>query len=147
MGTRENMRQVTEIKIGDIIWVKLEGGDNHIQNGVRPAIVVQNDKGNQHSPTIQVVPLTSRRNKSNLPTHCLIKSSETTGLKVDSIAQCEGCRLISKQDILGKIGKVTKDDMKKISRCCLINNPFLIFFSLNELSKLQNDLFQHNCFA
>lgn len=135
-----------QLMIGDIIWVKLEGKE-HIQNGVRPAIVIQNNKGNFYSPTIQVVPLTSKMTKSKLPTHCIIRKNEKTRLKMDSVAQCEGARLISQADVIGKIGEATKQDMKNISKCCLINNPFLIFFTGEELAEFHNELCLHNIVA
>ena len=80
------------LEIGDIFWTKFTGTD-HIQDGVRPAIVIQNNKGNTFSPTTHVVPLTSRLNKAKLPTHTIVESNEMTGLNKDSIAQCEGSRL------------------------------------------------------
>lgn len=135
-----------QLMIGDIIWVKFEGKD-HIQNGVRPAVVIQNNKGNFYSPTVQVVPLTSKMNKAKLPTHCIIRKGEITGLKVDSIAQCEGSRLISQSDVIGKIGKASDVDMKNISKCCLVNNPFLIYFTGEELVELQTELCLHNIVA
>ena len=131
------------LMIGDIIWVRFEGKE-HIQNGVRPAVVIQNNKGNFYSPTVQVVPLTSRMTKAKLPTHCIIRSNEYTGLKVDSIAQCEGARLISQADIIDVIGKASELDMKNISKCCLVNNPFLIYFTGEELVELQTQLCIHN---
>lgn len=132
-----------EIKIGDIVWVRFKG-ENHIQNGVRPAIVVQNNKGNCFSPTIQVVPLTSKLNKAKLPTHTIIESNVTTGLTKKSIAQCEGARLISKTDIIGKIGKADNETMKRISKCWLTNNPLLIYFTGSELLDLKNELCLNN---
>lgn len=127
------------LEIGDIFWTKLTG-KNHIQDGVRPAVIVQNNKGNMFSPTTHVVPLTSRLNKAKLPTHTIVESNEMTGLNKDSIAQCEGSRLISKIDILEKIGRVDDETMKRIAKCLLINTPLLIFFTGDELSKLHNKL-------
>lgn len=127
------------LEIGDIFWTNFTG-DNHIQNGVRPAVIVQNSKGNIFSPTTHVVPLTSRLNKAKLPTHTIVESNEMTGLSKDSIAQCEGSRLISKVDILGKMGRVDDETMKRIAKCLLINTPLLVFFTGDELLKLHNKL-------
>lgn len=129
--------------IGDIVWAKFDGIE-HIQNGVRPAVVIQNNKGNYYSPTVQVVPLTSKMTKAQLPTHCIIRSNQYTGLKVDSIAQCEGARLISQASVISVIGKASEIDMKNISKCCLVNNPFLIYFTGEELVELQTELCAHN---
>lgn len=129
------------IEIGDIVWIKCNGSsEKHIQRGIRPGIVIQNNKGNIYSPTLQVIPLTSKLNKHKLPTHAYIPSNDITGLKVPSIAQCEGSRVISKKDVLGIIGKVDKNTLKNVAKCWLINNPLVMFFSENELLDVRNYL-------
>lgn len=131
----------TNIEIGDIVWIKCKGNSkNHVQNGIRPGIVIQNNKGNIYSPTLQVIPLTSKLNKSKLPTHAFIPNNESTGLKVPSIAQCEGSRLISKKDVCGIIGKVDHNTLKQVAKCWLINNPLVVFFSETELLDVRNNL-------
>lgn len=131
------------LEMGDICWIKFSG-ENHIQNGVRPAIIIQNNKGNVFSPTVQVVPLTSRLNKTKLPTHAIIENTAMTGLSRKSIAQCEGIRIVGKNDILGKIGKVDKKAMKEVSKCLLINMPLLLFFTKEELLRLQTKMIKTN---
>lgn len=73
------------------------------QGGVRPAIILQNDKGNKFSGTTIVLPFTSK-NKNNLPTHCFFKKNEEGGLKKDSILLGECIRQISKKRIKRKLG-------------------------------------------
>lgn len=138
-----------DIKIGDILWIKYSNGnnENHIQTGIRPGIVIQNNRGNYYSPTIQVIPLTTKMNKAKMPTHALVPSNDITKLPKISIALCEGAQLISKTDIIGKIGKVDDQTMKNIARCWLINNPLLIFFKEGELTKLKNELINRNIAA
>lgn len=127
------------LEIGDIYWTRFRGED-HVQNGVRPAVVVQNNKGNMFSPTVQVIPMTSKLNKTKLPTHVIVESNEMTGLRKRSLAQCEGSRLVSKVDVLGKLGKVDEECMKKIATGLLISTPLLIFFTESELLKLHNEV-------
>lgn len=77
---------------------------NSEQGGIRPVLVIQNDIGNKHSPTVIVLPLTSEIKKENMPTHCVLHKTETNGLKVDSMVMAEQIRVIDKTRILEKIG-------------------------------------------
>lgn len=129
---RRNIKK-NNLKIGDVIWVKLYSDGEHIQSGVRPAVIIQNNKGNYYSPTIQVVPITSRKTKANLPTHVKLPAL-TAGLSEDSIAQCEGARPVSKSDILGFIGTMPKKYMSEISKAILISTPIIQYLSLENLT-------------
>ena len=65
-------------KRGDIYYVDFGEKDGSKQGGVRPALVVSNNKANKHSPVVTVVPLSARVwKKKYLPTHVQIpKGSE-----------------------------------------------------------------------
>ena len=121
------------LRTGDVVWVKLHSDGEHVQSGVRPAVIIQNNKGNHYSPTIQVVPLTSRKTKANLPTHVEIPA-RTAGLSKDSIAQCEGARPVSKADILGFIGVMPRKYMGEISKAILISTPVIQYMSFENLT-------------
>lgn len=127
------------LKIGDVIWVKLHGEGEHVQSGVRPAVIIQNNKGNHFSPTIQVIPLTSRRTKAKLPTHVEIPAS-IAGLSKTSIAQCEGARPVSKSDILGFVGVMPDSYMEKISIATLISTPIIQYLSIDNLTIVHDKL-------
>ena len=92
-----------DIRRGDIIMVHFYGNGN-IQNGYRPAIIVQNNIGNRFSPTTIVAPITSEIKKTNLPTHEVIKREDTNGLRFDSMALCEQLITINKSDIKRDMG-------------------------------------------
>lgn len=127
-----------DLKIGDVIWVKLYENGKHIQSGVRPAVVIQNNKGNYYSPTIQVVPLTSKT-KANLPTHVKIPAS-VAGLPKASIAQCEGARPVSKNDILDFIGIMPNQYMKAIAIARIISTPDIQYMTLNDIQTVYNQI-------
>ena len=91
---------------GEIYFAKLPSGAAHEQAGDRPVVIIQNDVGNQFSPTTIVAPLTSKRKKTNLPTHFLIRADRENGLRTDSVALLEQIRTISKDSLVGKIGKI-----------------------------------------
>lgn len=86
-----------------------------VQSLVRPAIVVQNNKGNLHSTTTIVVPLTSKNRKS-LPTHYILKKNDYDFLHTDSIALCEQITTISEQQIKNVIGMMDSDVMSEIDK-------------------------------
>lgn len=127
------------LRIGDVIWVKLHNEGDHIQSGVRPAVIIQNNKGNYFSPTIQVVPLTSKRSKSKLPTHVNIPAT-VAGLSKDSIAQCEGARPVSKSDILGFIGVMPNNYMEMISKAIIISTPLIQYMTIENLTYVYDNL-------
>ncbi len=127
------------LRIGDVVWVKLHKEGKHIQTGVRPAVVIQNNKGNRYSPTIQVVPLTSKKTKAKLPTHVEIPAN-TAGLPKDSIAQCEGAKPVSKCDIYGFIGKMPREFMEKISIATIISTPLIQYIDRDNLNSIYDQV-------
>lgn len=67
-------------QIGDVYMMRFNGVGSE-QNGWRPGLVFQNNKGNTYSPNTIVLPLTSAKKKLNQPTHVFVKA-EDSGLKV-----------------------------------------------------------------
>lgn len=83
------------------------------QGGIRPAIIIQNNKGNLHSSTTIVMPITSHIKNLYQPTHTLLKKDENNGLSVDSVLLGECIRQVSKYRIKKYLGCITNDDQKK----------------------------------
>lgn len=93
-------------KKGDIFWAELgENAEGCLQAGARPVLVVSNNKANQFSPVITIIPITSKMGKSNLPTHVLIKEC---GLEKPSIALAEQITSINKDKLDRKIGSIQR---------------------------------------
>lgn len=97
---------------GDIYNVDFGNNtESRKQYGIRPALVVSNNRANQHSPVITVVPLTSRIYKKRfLPTHVLIPKSCGSGLEHDSLALAEQVEALDKTCLLEKRGTI-EDEM------------------------------------
>ena len=91
------------MKRGDIYYARLNPVVGSEQGETRPCLVVQNDVGNAHSPTVVVVPLTSSK-KAFLPTH--VKIRRTGGLVTDSTALTEQVRTIDRRRLDGYIGSI-----------------------------------------
>lgn len=102
------------VKRGDIFYADLRPVVGSEQGGVRPVLIVQNDTGNKYSPTTIVVTLTSKIQKTELPTHVNIYCDEENGLKTDSVALCEQCRTIDKSRLKDKVGHVNQETLTDV---------------------------------
>lgn len=106
-----------DVRRYDIVQADLGQVIGSEQGGIRPVLIVQNDRGNIFSTTTIVIPLSSKLKSLNQPTHTLIKKSMDTGLKTDSVLLGEQMRVISNQRIIRKIGTVTDQaEIKEIKR-------------------------------
>ena len=107
---------MNEVKRGDIKYIvnnyQEEGSE---QRAGRPAVVVSNDKGNQHSNVIEVVYLTTQP-KTDLPTHIDIKSANRP-----SIALCEQISSVSKERLGNYIGSCTKYELDMLAAGMMIS--------------------------
>lgn len=107
------------VKRGDLFYANLSPVLGSEQGGIRPVVVIQNDVGNKYSPTVIVAPITSRMNKTKLPTHVKINASEKFGLPKDSVVLLEQIRTIDKQRLKDKIGKFDRRRMADIDNAIL----------------------------
>jgi len=85
------------------------------QGGVRPVVVIQNDIGNKYSPTVIIAAITSRTNKTKLPTHMEI-DAKNFGLPKDSVVLLEQIRTIDKARLKEKIGHLDNMFMDSVDR-------------------------------
>lgn len=76
----------------------------HVQHGVRPVVIVSNDIANNFSPIVTVVPLTTNRKASTLPTHVCLRGY---GLSATSIAKCEHIMALDKSCLIRRMGEVS----------------------------------------
>ena len=105
-----------EIARGMIVMVDLPLGNSSVQGGVRPAVVISNDKGNKFSPVLIIVPLTSRMDKKYMPTHHTIEPSMINGLTKTSIALAEQIITIGKDMVRNIVGTLDEIDINFINR-------------------------------
>ena len=95
-------------KRGDIYYVDFGEKAGSEQGGVRPALVVSNNKANKHSPVVTVIPLSARVwKKKYLPTHVQIPRS--SGLSRPSMALAEQVETLDKTRLGDRIGEVLDD--------------------------------------
>ena len=102
------MKNTTNIKWGEIYYCNLGNTKGSVQSGIRPVLVIQNNVGNDNSPTTVVATITTVLKKLNQPTHILLNIS--CGLKEKSMVMLEQIRTVDKErELLGYIGKVSDE--------------------------------------
>lgn len=108
------------VKRGDIYYADLSPIIGSEQGGVRPVLIIQNDVGNRHSPTIICAAITSRMNKAKLPTHIEISSGRYHLVK-DSVILLEQIRTIDKQRLREYVCHVDSRMMGKVNHAIQIS--------------------------
>lgn len=104
-----------KIKRGDIYYANLNPVIGSEQGGTRPVLIISNDVGNKHSPTVIVAPITSRiHTKAKLPTHTLINDFE--GLDKNSIILLEQVRTIDKQRLKQYLGMIPDNIVERVDK-------------------------------
>ena len=102
------------VRRGDIYFADLSPVVGSEQGGVRPVLIVQNDVGNRHSPTVIAAAITSRLCKTKLPTHIDI-NAEKVGLERDSVVLLEQIRTIDKRRLGEKMGHLNDEVMGEVN--------------------------------
>lgn len=109
---------MNDIKRGEIYFADLSPIVGSEQDGLRPVIILQNNMGNKHSPTTIVAAITSKKTKTEMPTHVEIKVDK---LRFRSTVLLEQIRTIDKSRLGEYICKVDKDTMGKIDHAIIIS--------------------------
>ena len=107
----ENFENI--VKRGDIYYADLSPVVGSEQGGVRPVLIVQNDTGNKHSPTIIAAAITSQMGKARLPTHIAV-SAINCGLPKDSVILLEQIRTLDKRRLREHMGKLEESVMRRV---------------------------------
>ena len=108
------------VKRGEIYYADLSPVVGSEQGGIRPVLIVQNDVGNRHSPTVIAAVITSQRDKSKLPTHIEV-SADKCGLAKDSIVLLEQIRTIDKKRLKDRMGELDLTSMNKVNTALSIS--------------------------
>ena len=97
------------IKRGDIFYADLRPVVGSEQGGIRPVLIIQNDIGNKHSPTVICAAITSKMNKAKLPTH----------IEIDILL--EQLRTIDKQRLKDKVCHLDGELLKQVNKALCIS--------------------------
>lgn len=115
---------ILTVRRGEIYYADLSPVVGSEQGGLRPVLIVQNDVGNRHSPTVIAAAITSRQEKAKLPTHIQL-DSRTCGLAKDSVVLLEQIRTLDKQRLREKMGSLDAGSMNAV------NSALSVSFGLN----------------
>ena len=99
---------------GDIYYADLRPVIGSEQGGIRPVLIIQNDVGNKHSPTVICAAITSKMNKAKLPTHIELNASKYDMVK-DSVILLEQLRTIDKKRLKDRICHLDQEIMKTVN--------------------------------
>ena len=115
----------SNVKRGDIFYADLSPVVGSEQGGTRPVLIVQNDTGNRHSPTVIAAAITSQTGKARLPTHINIAGG-SVGLSKDSVILLEQIRTLDKSRLRERMGKLDGSTMDRV------DNAIAVSFGLNQ---------------
>lgn len=101
------------IKRGDVYWADLQPTVGSEQGGVRPVMILQNDRGNYFSSTVIIAPMTARTGKHNLPIHATVYAGEA-GIERKSVVLMEQIRVLDKSRLGEYIGHLEAERMKDV---------------------------------
>ena len=101
------------VKRGEIYYADLSPVVGSEQGGMRPVLIVQNDTGNRHSPTVIAAAITSQLGKAKLPTHIEL-TARSCGLSRDSLILLEQIRTIDKSRLRERMGRLDDVTMKAV---------------------------------
>ena len=105
----------TLVKRGDIFYADLSPVVGSEQGGTRPVLIIQNDTGNRHSPTVIAAAITSQTGKARLPTHINIAGG-SVGLSKDSVILLEQVRTLDKIRLKEKMGHISAETMSQVDK-------------------------------
>lgn len=111
---------MSPIRRGDIYYADLSPVVGSEQGGVRPVLIVQNDIGNRHSPTVIAAAITSQINKTRLPTHIEV-DARSYGLARDSVILLEQIRTLDKRRLKERMGHLDSAAMYKVDQAISVS--------------------------
>ena len=120
-----------KIRRGDVFFADLAPVVGSEQGGVRPVLIIQNDVGNQHSPTTIVAAITGQMCKAKLPTHVDLAGREN-GLSKNSVILVEQVRTIDKQRLKERICSLDKTIMEQVDQALQISLGLCSLFGQEE---------------
>ena len=110
----------SNVKRGDIFYADLSPVVGSEQGGTRPVLIIQNDTGNRHSPTVIAAAITSQTGKARLPTHINIAGG-SVGLCRDSVILLEQVRTIDKRRLREHMGRLSQEQMQKVDNAIAVS--------------------------
>ena len=112
------------IRRGDVYYADLRPVVGSEQGGIRPVLIIQNDIGNRHSPTVICAAITSKMNKAKLPTHVELEATAYHMVK-DSVILLEQLRTIDKKRLKDKVCHLDSSMLFKVDKALEVSLELL----------------------
>ena len=109
-----------EVHRGEVFYADLSPVVGSEQGGIRPVLIIQNEIGNRHSPTVIAAAITSRQDKNRLPTHISVRA-DRCGLAKDSIILTEQIRTLDKRRLREHMGRVDGPMMHRVDAAIAVS--------------------------
>ena len=107
------------VRRGDIYYADLSPVVGSEQGGMRPVLIIQNDTGNRHSPTVIAAAIT-QTGKANLPTHISL-AARSCGLTRDSVILLEQVRTLDKSRLRERMGRLDEPAMHQVDNAIAVS--------------------------
>ena len=104
-----------EVHRGEVFYADLSPVVGSEQGGVRPVLIVQNDVGNRYSPTVIAAAITSKQDKTRLPTHIGLRAG-SGGLARDSVVLLEQIRTLDTRRLRERAGCLNDEELARVDR-------------------------------
>ena len=111
---------MSTVRRGDIYYADLSPVVCSEQGGLRPVLIVQNDTGNKHSPTVIAAAITSQTGKARLPTHIELRA-QSYGLTRDSVVLLEQIRTLDKSRLRERMGRLDEPAMHQVDNAIAVS--------------------------
>ena len=108
------------VRRGEIHYADLSPVVGSEQGGMRPVLIIQNDTGNRHSPTVIAAAITSQTGKANLPTHISL-AARSCGLTRDSVILLEQVRTLDKSRLRERMGRLDEPAMHQVDNAIAVS--------------------------
>ena len=109
-----------EVHRGEVFYADLSPVVGSEQGGIRPVLIIQNEIGNRHSPTVIAAAITSRQDKNRLPTHINVRA-DRCGLAKDSIILTEQIRTLDKRRLREHMGRLDESMMNRVDNAIAVS--------------------------
>lgn len=106
---------------GDVFLVQFDPARGSEIQKTRPALVIQNDIGNRHSPIVIVAAITSKVSSTPYPIEVFVAPTKGNGLSLDSAVQLNQIRSVDKRRLAKRLGIMDSSTMKKVDAAIMIS--------------------------
>jgi len=112
---------VNVVRRGELYLVAFDPTVGHEIQKTRPALIIQNDVGNQYSPLTIVAAVTSKVPVMSFPVEVVVEPAKAVGLKIRSAIRLDQIRTIDRQRLIKRLGSVDPTTMREVDEAIKIS--------------------------